>query len=628
MPRPLASILARWHALDAGRRLVAGATVALLALLSIVCVASLRLEYVRTVDAALARDDQTALRLATSTARTLDEVEQSLRLLALLVQGAHPQSLQELAASGVLASGTTRSIVVTDAAGRVVDSTSEHVPLSVSDEEGFKRVRASAGDGLEIGAPVRNPLTGEWSVPAWRRIARADGNFAGVVLAQIDPAALIGPGLRAESARSVVTILGSDGIVRSRLAGDGTLSVGARADARKAIESAAQVRRDHVAHPSPVDGRARFVSVVDVPRYPLHAFVGTDAETALPLYAVGRAVTLRWMGVLVAIVVTGAVMLWSTFGRLEASRLTALRTQRQFRAAIEGSMDAVTILAAVRGPDGRIADMTITDINSGAAEMIGSTRESLVGRRIREVMPHIADEGFLRAAAVAIRDRRVVSGEIASTDPRLEGRWMHHQVVPLENGAALIVRDVTDAKEQSRKLAALARFDSLTGLPNRRHFEESLTLARARALRSGLPLALLYIDLDGFKAVNDTFGHEGGDLLLQGVALRLLESVRATDLVARLGGDEFVVLLEAAGGEDDLREICDRVLASLSLEHRIEDHPVTATPSIGAVVLAGDEGEESLRRRADEAMYDAKRAGKGRYRLVPGPVVQEEAATA
>jgi diguanylate cyclase (GGDEF)-like protein len=304
------------------------------------------------------------------------------------------------------------------------------------------------------------------------------------------------------------------------------------------------------------------------------------------------------------------------------------RADRDLRAAIEGSMDAVALLTTERGSDGRIVDLTITDINTRAAAMLGETRDGLVGRRISATIPDLLEQGLLRAVAKALRDRTPVSGEITSTDARLLGRWMHHQVVPLEDGAALIIRDVTESRDQARRLDALARFDSLTGLPNRRHFEESLTQARARAIRGSQPLALLYIDLDGFKAVNDTLGHEGGDMLLQGVALRLLESVRGTDLVARLGGDEFVVLLESAGAEADIRDICDRVLETLSQEHRIDGHPVVATPSIGAVVMVGDEGEESLRRRADEAMYAAKRAGKSRYCLVTEPVVGMEPVSA
>jgi diguanylate cyclase (GGDEF)-like protein len=624
MPRPFRSVLATWHAFGFARRAVLGATLGVMALIAVGTALSLRQDQRHAIEEVYARDAQTALRLAASATEVLDQVEQSLRLLVYLAGRSEQTTLQSLASTDLIATRTTRSIFITDATGSVVDSTSADVPQSVADEDDFKRLKRSAAKGLLIGRPALNPLSQKWSVPMWRRLDRVDGGFGGVVVVDVDPAALVTPALRARATRSVVGILGDDGLYRARFAGDAALSVGDRLDVANFMQRIDQARAERRPVVSPLDGTARFASVADVPRYGLFALVASDAESALADFAETRSRTLRWAAVLVAATLVVAWLLGSTLTRLEASRLAAQRADRDFRAAIEGSLDGVAILAAERDAAGRIVDLTITDINTRAAEMVHEPRAGLLGRRVSSAMPALIDEGMLGAVAKALRDRHPVSGEVRCNDPRLAGRWIHRQVVPLENGAALIFRDVTEARDQARQLAALARFDSLTGLPNRRHFEESLAAARGRALRGAGRLALLYVDLDGFKAVNDTLGHEGGDLLLQGVALRLLESVRATDLVARLGGDEFAVLLEAAGGTEQIREICDRVLEALSLEHRIDDHPVTSTPSIGAVVLAGEESEESLRRRADEAMYEAKRAGKGRYHFVTEPVVRTE----
>lgn len=185
-----------------------------------------------------------------------------------------------------------------------------------------------------------------------------------------------------------------------------------------------------------------------------------------------------------------------------------------------------------------------------------------------------------------------------------------------------VFSDISVLKHQQRQLAELARQDALTKLPNRRHFNEQLGQSVERARRNHQTLALLYIDLDGFKAVNDTHGHEAGDELLVEVGKRLQRCVRTTDTVARLGGDEFTVILEAAGEVHDVRRLCDRVLEQLSLPHRLTTDAgsasVTAPPSIGVALYEGGESAESLCRRADAAMYTAKRSGKARYSLVCG----------
>ena len=205
-----------------------------------------------------------------------------------------------------------------------------------------------------------------------------------------------------------------------------------------------------------------------------------------------------------------------------------------------------------------------------------------------------------------------------------EGRRTHH---------TRVFSDISVLKHQQRQLAELARQDSLTKLPNRRHFNEHLGQSVDRARRSNQTLALLYIDLDGFKAVNDTHGHEAGDELLIEVGRRLQRCVRTTDTVSRLGGDEFTIILEAAGEVQDVRRLCERVLEQLSLPHqltRVADAGVAvmAPPSIGVALYEAGESAESLCRRADAAMYTAKRSGKARYSLVSDIEPSRDAARA
>jgi diguanylate cyclase (GGDEF)-like protein/PAS domain S-box-containing protein len=169
--------------------------------------------------------------------------------------------------------------------------------------------------------------------------------------------------------------------------------------------------------------------------------------------------------------------------------------------------------------------------------------------------------------------------------------------------------------ENRAELERAARYDPLTGLPNRKLFEDRLAQALARSRRSGHPVALLYVDLDGFKAVNDDFGHAAGDLLLKQFAAHLSRCVRKSDTVARMGGDEFVILLDDMNRADDAGAVAGKIVDSLAPELDVGTGRARVTTSIGIAIASGDVAAEELLRRADEALYEAKRAGRNRVHL-------------
>lgn len=173
-----------------------------------------------------------------------------------------------------------------------------------------------------------------------------------------------------------------------------------------------------------------------------------------------------------------------------------------------------------------------------------------------------------------------------------------------------VFRDVTKEQTHQQELRYHAYHDSLTGLPNRALFQERLGQAILRARRARRKLALLFIDLDGFKAVNDRYGHYAGDLLLKGVAARIVMSLREEDTVARLGGDEFTVVLENVGGEGDVGTATNRIIGSMGETFNLHGKPILVTLSVG-VAIHEDFGEDSaaLIKRADGAMYRAKKLG-------------------
>ncbi|MCP5161617.1 MAG: EAL domain-containing protein [Hahellaceae bacterium] len=196
----------------------------------------------------------------------------------------------------------------------------------------------------------------------------------------------------------------------------------------------------------------------------------------------------------------------------------------------------------------------------------------------------------------------------------VEGGFTSMCDVPGVNNVVVNFRDTSRLSLVQSELHQLAFYDQLTGLANRQLFRDRLDHTVKTCRRRGLQAALMYLDLDGFKRVNDTLGHDAGDRLLQQVAQWLEGCVREEDSVARLGGDEFTVLLEEVSGQDSVSRVAENILTALSQRVRLGEHEVGVSASIGIVMIPGD-GEEvtSLMKFADLAMYRAKELGRNNY---------------
>jgi diguanylate cyclase (GGDEF)-like protein len=184
-----------------------------------------------------------------------------------------------------------------------------------------------------------------------------------------------------------------------------------------------------------------------------------------------------------------------------------------------------------------------------------------------------------------------------------------------------VAERTAELEAQSRQLEQLAQHDSLTGLVNVRQLTRLLDHALVRAGRRGTVVVVMFIDLDGFKAVNDTWGHATGDVVLQEVARRVQSRLRAEDALARLGGDEFVILLEEVGSPEGALRVAQAALESIRSVNEANGHPVKISASIGISAARGREGEargaQALLAEADQAMYEAKQAGKGVFVISP-----------
>jgi two-component system cell cycle response regulator len=178
------------------------------------------------------------------------------------------------------------------------------------------------------------------------------------------------------------------------------------------------------------------------------------------------------------------------------------------------------------------------------------------------------------------------------------------------------IRYAIERKRAEERLTYLAQYDQLTGLVNRTLFRDRLVQAMARSKRLQQPLGLMLLDLDRFKAVNDTMGHNVGDQLLKAVADRLQTCVREVDTVARMGGDEFTIILEGLSSESDISIVAQRITDSLAEPFRLEEHSASIGVSIGITLYPSDDHEiDELLKHADAAMYRAKQRGGSSFQF-------------
>ena len=269
------------------------------------------------------------------------------------------------------------------------------------------------------------------------------------------------------------------------------------------------------------------------------------------------------------------------------------------------------------------AQGVITEVNPRACKLLGLQREELIGQKAHRLFHVHSGEARNEAHPCPILSA-TARGERFTGDQffrRGDGRQLEVSVtsVPLrdQEGSVTLFDDITRQKENERKLHHIAHYDALTGLPNRVLLADRMAQAMARARRTKNPLALAFIDLDGFKQVNDNHGHDAGDQLLVRLAHRMQDCLRETDTVARLGGDEFAVVLTDMADLAGYTSLLDRLLVALSYPEKLDGNELQVSASIGVTMYPQlvDIDADQLLRQADQAMYEAKLAGKNRYRL-------------
>jgi diguanylate cyclase (GGDEF)-like protein/PAS domain S-box-containing protein len=282
---------------------------------------------------------------------------------------------------------------------------------------------------------------------------------------------------------------------------------------------------------------------------------------------------------------------------------------REQASLLDKAKDAIIVL----GLDGRVRFW-----NNGAERVYGWTSEEAIGQSFEDLL--YGDSVRLSEASRIVLEQGEWSGEL--TERRKDGTMLtveaNWTLVRGDDGQPQsilsIKTDITQRKADHQKLLYLAEYDQLTGLPNRALFLERLTQSMARTRRTGRPMAMMYLDIDYFKRINDGLGHNAGDELLKEFAVRLKGSVREVDTVARLGGDEFTILLEELQEQEAAATVALKIIQDVAGGFSLMSQPVRVTTSIGIAIYRGEDiSHDKLIIRADQALYQAKKAGRNTF---------------
>jgi diguanylate cyclase (GGDEF)-like protein len=512
-----------------------------------------------------------------------------------------------------------------------------------SDRDFVQAQRAPDAPALFISAPSQSKSSGRWTIYFTRRFSASDGRLIGIVVATIETdyferffsrVSLEGEGSFA--------LYRNDGMLLARYPHVDPKIGKAYGDTANFTRVHASVDRGVVRQDSLLDGRSRLIAPHSLVHYPVVIAVTNTMDAILAVWR-GQIRIFGGAALLLELVIAGIILLCvrhlRSCEKLEAANTAQLRAETAQAAAM-----SELHLSQQRERAGRELhshclrfDTALNNMVQGllmfdhAGQLLVVNRrfcelfdvpdgELLPGMRYNDLTERIVATGSVTADEMrGIRERRVtlISRDVPSADTWELGNGRAFTVThrPMEKGWLATFEEITERRHAEARIAHLARHDALTNLPNRVLFHETLERAVAHA-RRGQRLALLCLDLDQFKHVNDTLGHPIGDALLQAVAARLLGQTRETDTVARLGGDEFAFIQEPIDKPTDATALAERLIGLFDAPFIVEGHQIVIGTSIG-IVFAPQDGldPDQLLKNADLALYRAKVDGRGIYRL-------------
>jgi len=530
-----------------------------------------------------------------------------------------PELLADMRRDGMFTDSAFHLVAVLDRSGIVRSSTRPAlVGTNLADGPYFSHHRDNNSTALRVGATPVQIGAADDVVLFTRRLDDREDEFDGVVMMAVDAryfTSFVSPATL--GAGGIVALAGSEGRLRVEQRSDGAAFFDtATLPRRGAAWSGEQGVREIDGADGFADGQSRVLGWRQSPVYPLVALVGLPSPETL------AASNLYWTDSRDrAIAATLCLMLLGAVGAVLAQR--ALQrgkeqddVRRAYRTATESGNDGFYMAAAMRGRDGQIVDFRIVDCNERGAFFYGMTRDDLVGASLAEIDAGLFGEDLLATYRKAMEtgfhedDRRMPS------DNRLNISWGRRRLVRVGHGLAVTLQDISERKAHESQLERLANEDTLTGLATRHAFLERMPAMLTQAQGASMGAALLFIDLDEFKHVNDSHGHATGDAVLKCAAQRLLSLLRPSDQVARFGGDEFVVLLTPCDGERQAASVAARIVDAFGVPFLLGDELHAVGASIGISMYPRDGVDaETLVRHSDIAMYVGKNDGKGQYRF-------------
>ncbi|MFC0251271.1 bifunctional diguanylate cyclase/phosphodiesterase [Massilia consociata] len=529
--------------------------------------------------------------------------------------------LDELRRDGMFTDNAFDTVAIVDRTGIVRASTRPALlGADLSAGPYFLQHRNHISTALRVGAAPPRFGGGKDLVLFTRRLDTPDDEFDGIVLMAVDAryfTSFLSPATL--GAGGVVALAGTEGRLRVEQRSDGSahLDDGALVLPPNAgLWSSERGVRLVAGRYGFTDGQARVLGWRHSAVYPLVALVGLSHQEALQGAAAYWAESRDR-----AIAASACLLLLGAAGSVLARRAVLREreqeeVQRAYRTATESGNDGFYMAAAVYGRDGDIADFRIVDCNERGAFFFGMTRATLVGSRLSQIDAGLFGEELMATYRKAMQAGFYEDDRKMPSDNRLNISWGHRRLVRVGNGLAVTLQDISQRKEHESQLERMANEDALTGLATRHAFLQAMPALLAQARAGEENLALLFIDLDEFKHVNDTHGHATGDQLLKSAAGRLLSLLRPNDQVARFGGDEFLVLLHPVEGERQVAAVAARIVEAFGVPFLIGDELHAVGASIGISMFPRDgQDVETLVRHSDIAMYAGKNEGKGQYRF-------------
>ena len=508
--------------------------------------------------------------------------------------------------------------------GLVASNSLSIAGISYADRQYFQASASRCDSGLHVGAPDIGRVSKRRLFFLSRPVCTPGGMLIGVVVASVDAdaiAAVFGSALL-QPTLSITLLHGGGRVIARAPLFDRAFAQDIRASdfyRNWQVAPAGSYKGRSI-----VDGQIRVFSYRAVGSFPLAVAVGVATDSWMEAIRKDVAFALGALAVIALALLFSSRSLLRSFRRVERSDAE----QRLLNAELTETRDNVARVAkrARMIADSLPALVSYIDAqeryvfhNSYYRNVPGLDVERMIGRTMREVL------GVAIYDVIADQVREVLSGTLVMFERSMKvgavERFIQYNFTPDIDATGAVVGfytmtlDISHTKEVEARLSALARIDNLTGLPNRNHLHERLGEALARSRRGGRPAACLYLDIDHFKAVNDTLGHAGGDQVLVEFAKRLRTCVRETDLVARLGGDEFVIILEGLDEPGGALAVAAKIIAAMRAPLMIEGVLRTISTSVGIAISHSDDDVEAVLKNADLALYDAKRAGRGGYAL-------------